>query len=272
MAIRYFTLLLCLVLLGKYAISQTDSSHLKWDILPNTHLVKLFTADTRAHRLSLHKPWGNNGYVGSMGGIFPVAKIYNNQRAFQVSVASTVYTTLQRWVNRGILVNIDFFVDIYGDYKINNNWAIRGAIGHTSQHLSDDAMIAGNMPINYTRDYGQLFGIYNTKHFSCHAGITLNTNLKTTKDYGVVLMPQFGFEHSPINWKTNSSLYYAADIKFRGEHNYGTIQNIQVGYKYNKSLQHTFRFCVNYTSGYEERGQFYTQKRNFMQTGVYFDF
>lgn len=254
---------------------SADSSALKWTMLPDTHIVPLFTADSRAHRLSIQKPFNDNGYIGSMGGIFPVFSVTNNKSVFQLSAASTVYTTLRRWTDRGRLINIDFFVDIFGDLKLSETWAMRGGIGHTSQHLSDDAVVdEGKNPINYTRDYGQLFGVYNSVlyNFRAYAGLTFNTNFKTTSSLGPILIPQIGWEHSVIKWKKHNSMYYAFDIKWRGELNYRTIQNYQIGYKYSVPFKHTFRFAINHSRGLDERGQFYTQTRNFSTFGFFFDF
>jgi hypothetical protein len=269
------TLLITLIVCHCVGFAQTDSAQIKWSILPTNHLVPLFTADSRAHRLSLQKPFTDNGYIGSMGGIFPVVTVSKNNKAFQLSVASTVYTTLRKWTDRGRLLNIDFFVDFFGDVKLNEHWALRTSIGHTSQHLSDDAIIdEGKKPINYTRDYAQFFGDYQNPRyrFRVYGGLTYNGNFKTTKSYGVVLMPQIGFEHSPIKWLLHNYLYYAADIKFRGENNYKTIQNYQIGYKYSIEKIRAFRFALNYSRGLDERGQFYTQTRNFATLGIFFDF
>lgn len=254
---------------------SADSTKLQWTMLPEKHLVPLFTADSRAHRLSIQKPLNDNGYIGSMGGIFPVFSAGNHKRTFQFSAASTVYTTLRRWTDRGRLINVDFFVDFFGDLKLNEQWALRGGIGHTSQHLSDDAVVdEGARPINYTRDYGQLFGVYTHAkyNFRAYAGLTFNTNFKTTRSLGPILIPQIGWEHSPVKWKTNNFLYYAFDIKWRGELNYRTIQNYQLGYKYTIPYKHSLRFAINHSRGLDERGQFYTQTRNFTTFGFFFDF
>jgi hypothetical protein len=266
--------LLCIAFLSIKGFAQQDSTRLKWDILPDKHIVPLFTADSRAHRLSIQKPFNDNGYIGSMGGVFPVVSLSKGNRALQLSTASTLYTTLTRWTNRGRLLNVDFFVDIFLDLKLNDHWALRSGIGHTSQHLSDDAIQENYVPIQYTRDYGQLFGVYTHERLRllCYGGWIFNTNLKTNINYGAVSMFQLGFEHAPVKWFDNNYMYYAADIKFRGERDYTTIRNVQVGYKYARPGKHVFRFAFNYCSGMDERGQFYTQNRDFTTIGTYFDF
>jgi hypothetical protein len=256
------------------SFAQTQDSIPKWTILPESHIVPLFTADSRAHRLSIQKPISDNGYIASMGGIFPIFSREKNKRIIQFSGASTVYTTLRRWTDRGRLINIDFFVDLYLDFKLNDHWAIRTGAGHTSQHLSDDAIQDGLKQINYTRDYGQVFGVYSLPQyrFFCYGGWIFNNSFKTTSNMSPVSMFQFGFEHSPLKWFDNNYLYYAADIKFRGEMNYKTIQNYQLGYKYARPGKHTLRGAINYSTGLDERGQFYTQYRELLTTGVFLDF
>lgn len=265
---------ICLFWGSAKTMAQQDSSSKKWEILPDRHIVPLFTADARAHRISLQKPLNDNGYIGSMGGIFPLVSFTKNKRTLQFSAATTAYTTLRKWTNRGRLVNVDFFVDFYLDLKLNTHWALRSGIGHTSQHLTDDAIQEGLVPIQYTRDYGQLFGVYtSTKHrLLCYGGWIFNGNLKTNVNMGSVSMFELGFEHAPLKWFENNYLYYAADVKFRGESDYRTIQNYQVGYKYAHAGKHTFRFAAGYTTGMDERGQFYTQTRDFASLGMFFDF
>jgi hypothetical protein len=253
---------------------ESDSLLRTWKILPDTHIVPLFTADSRSHRLSIQKPFNDNGYIGSMGGIFPVVSTTKNNRTLQLSAASTVYTTLRRWTDRGRLINIDFFVDIFFDVRFNKHWALRTGVGHTSQHFSDDAIQDGLRPINYTRDYGQVFGVYTSAsgRFLAYGGWIFNHSFKTTRNLSPISIFQLGFEHSPVKWLDNNYLFYGADIKFRGENDYRTIRNYQAGYKYARPGKHTLRCAVNYSTGLDERGQFYTSNRDLLTLGLFFDF
>lgn len=261
--------------LGAFScIAQTDSSTFRWKFLPESHLVPIFTADARSHHLSIAKPTNDNGYNASMGGVFPLIAYNRKEQSVQFSAASTLYTTLRRWTDHGLVVNADYFVDFFLDFKLNKHWTIRSGIGHTSQHLVDDAIQAGMAPIQYTRDYSQLFGVYTNQRYQLmtYGGMVRNDNLKTNKDFGIVWMFQLGFEHAPIHWFEKNFIYYAADWKFRGESNYQTIQNYQIGYRYGNWGQHVFRFAAVYTTGMDERGQFYQNKRDFFSMGTYFDF
>lgn len=249
-----------------------DSAKLQWNLMPDTHLVSLFTADSRAHRMSLQKPFDDNGYIFSMGGIFPIVGVKYKKRAVQLSAATSIYSTLKRWTNRGLVENVDFFVDLYVDIYLNPTWAIRTGAGHTSQHLSDDALIAGLTPINYVRDYSQLFVVRKSRHGMVYAGLYYNDNFKTTVDLSPKIMYEIGFEQSVLRWFNYNALYLAADIKFRGEVDYKTSQQYQLGYKYHVPGRKAMRVALSHSRGMEDRGQFYTQTRSMVTMGVFLDF
>ncbi len=268
---------LCFLLFGFLLRSQAQQQELtkyKWEILPTTHLVPLYTADSRAHRLSIQKPFDSRGYIGSMGGIFPLASLSNGKQKLQFSAASSVYTTLKRWDSRGQLVNIDFFVDVFIDLELNKHFSLRSGAGHTSQHLSDDALQAGLVPINFVRDYYQAFVNYKNAqyHLFTYGGIIYNHNFKTTADISGMSILQLGLEHSPINWGTCNFIYYAGDIKFREESNFGNSLNLQLGYKYATENSRVFRLAVNYFNGLSEVGQTYRQLNEQATISLYFDF
>lgn len=258
----------------KSKAQQPINQKYQYELLPQKHIVPLYTADSRAHRLSIQKPFDSRGYIGSMGGIFPVVSITNTKQKLQFSVASTLYTTLNRWTNRGQVVNVDFFVDLFLDFQLNENFSLRSGMGHTSQHLSDDALQAGLVPINYVRDYYQVFVNYknNTYRFFTYGGITYNHNFKTTADISGFSILQVGLEHSPIKWGNHNFIYYAADFKFRQESNFASTTNFQLGYKYALENSHVFRLAINQFNGITEIGQNYKQSATFNTVGLYFDF
>lgn len=274
---RYFiwSVVLLLFPASMLAVQPADSARgKKTEIMPVTHLVGLFTADTRAHRFNFVKTDYGHEFVAGIGGVFPVLRIAGEKRKYQFSVASTLYTTLYRWNLRGRLVNADFFVDFFFDIRWNERWAIRTGTGHTSHHLSDDAVIdLKRTAINYLRDYFQAFACYTTANGLLHVygGPILNANFKTTENLSPKLMLQTGFEQAFMR-KGDRAFYLAADIKFRGEFNFATTHNLQLGYRYGNTHGRVFRLALNRTAGYEERGQFYTEQRTISSMGIYLDF
>ncbi|MBC7382609.1 MAG: DUF1207 domain-containing protein [Bacteroidia bacterium] len=244
-------------------------------MLPNKKLVPLFTADARAHRLSIQKILENNSYLASMGGIFPIIQVQRKNKALQLCMAGTTYIGLKRYINHGSVVNTDFFVDIYADAKISDHFLMRLGTGHTSQHLSDDAIVNGGIFTNYARDYHQLFGIYKNNKYRLfvYGGGLFNYNFKVdTIDISNKFLFQFGFEHVPFKLGSNQYIFYAADFKWREELNYRSTQHYQFGYKYQKNGLRALRIAYNYSTGVEERGQFYKQNITFSSIGLYLDF
>lgn len=261
--------------------STTDDTigNYRFTLMPEKHLIPLFTADSRTHRLSICNVLGSREFIGGMGGVFPVFNIGNKKnQVLEFSVASTLYTTLTRYQIGGALLNTDFFVDLFLDAKLNDRFFLRSGAGHTSQHLSDDG-VKRYSPINYVRDYFQLFGVYQfpKQNGMIYGGIVFNHNLKVTDatnayDLSNTPMYQFGFEHVPFQICKYGYLYWAGDIKFRGEVNYGSTKNIQAGVKWMNENKKTIRLAANYGWGYDERGQFYFQTREYFYLGLYFDF
>lgn len=253
-----------------------DSTQIKWGVLPQKKLSPIFTADARAHRISIQRVLGNNSYLGSMGGIFPLILVQKNNQALQLCAAASTYLTLKRSINHGSVENIDFFADVYLDAKITESFFLRLGTGHTSQHLSDDAINKGAAFANYARDYHQLFGIYknNKYRFFAYSGIVFNYNFKTMPGINISNTPiiQFGFEHTPFTFGKAQSVYYAADFKLHGELNYQSAHHVQLGYRVQKKELKALRIAFDYSAGLEERGQYYTQTRNFTSLGIYLDF
>ncbi len=253
-----------------------DSAQVKWGALPQKKLVPLFTGDARAHRISIQRVLGNNSYQGSMGGIFPLIQVQKNKNVLQLCAAATTYLTLKRSINHGSLENIDFFADVYLDAKVTDYFFLRLGTGHTSQHLSDDAINKGAPFANYARDYHQLFGIYKNKKydFFVYSGIVFNYNFKTQAGINISNTPiiQFGFEHTPVRINKIHSVYYAGDFKLHGELNYQGSQHVQLGYRFQKKELKVFRIAWDYSAGLEERGQYYKQSRNFSSIGIYLEF
>lgn len=244
------------------------------EFLPKGKLVPTFTADTRAHRLGAARNFDEHSYNVSMGGIFPVYEFGNTHYKIQVSAAGSTYLTLVKNTVGGSVQNIDFFGDGFVDLNFHRYWTYRIGMGHSSQHLSDDAIVAGNPFKNYAKDYFQLTAIFQFPryHINTYGGLYYNYNFKTNTDISGKLLFQFGFEHAPFKLSPKAQLYYAGDIKIREENDYAFTTNLQVGYKLVNSLGKTLRLALNYTSGTDERGYYQPANRNFAHAGIYLDF
>ena len=247
-----------------------------YTFLPSQHLMPILSANSTAHRISIFKITENGCYIASMGGVFPLASASYKKRIFQLSIASSLYTQLLKSPGHLEVINADFFADIYFDIAVSKNIIIRFGKGHTSQHLVDDAIEILNYTksINYVRDYYSLFCMYKSDALkgNFYIGTYYNYNFKIPYDISNTMIYEAGIENSPIRLLKSTFIFWGLDIKLRGELNYGTSQNYQLGIKYDNLYGRTIRFAVNHRAGFEERGQFYNQKNKFNSIGIYFDF
>ncbi|MCF8255554.1 MAG: hypothetical protein K9H61_11520 [Bacteroidia bacterium] len=246
----------------------------RFEPIPEKKIIPLFTADPRAHRLSFERNLDETSYGVSMGGIFPFLNYKKGEITVQTSISGSTYLTLARKKQAGSVNNIDFFGDFWLDISLPKNWALRFGTGHTSQHLSDDAIIAGNPFKNYARDYHQILVVHQLKsvRILSYGGVLYNYNFKTDKDISGKFQFQLGFEHSPIHLGKQQYFYYAGDIKWREELNFASTLNLQLGYKLVTNTARAFRFAINHTIGKDERGYYQPSNRNFTHLGIFFDF
>ncbi len=243
------------------------------------HLVPIYAADTRAHRLSLQRSFNSSEYIGSMGGQFSLYNLEKGRHKFQFELAGTTYLGLLRSINHGSVINTDYFVDVFLNYQFNRNWAVRFGTGHTSQHLSDDAIVNANYQFrNYARDYHQIgvsyIGERNKFHF--YNNFIYNYNFKTDTDISGKLTIQPGFELN-INQvffkqENPSGFSIGVDAKFRGELNYKSTRNLQFAYQFAHVQPQKLKLVLNFTGGADERGQFYESSRSLIRAGIYAEY
>lgn len=267
--------ILLLLVLPFLKTAPEDSGSLRISALPESKFVAPFTSDTRANRLSFQRNLDETSYTASMGGIFPVFNLSKGKFKSQLSVAGSTYLTLARQNGAGSVKNVDFFGDLFYDIQLSKISVLRLGTGHSSQHLSDDAIVAGAAFKNYAKDYHQILYILRLQRqqLQAYGGIYYNYNFKTQGDISGKAMMQLGLEHSPF-FKLNflRQIYYAVDIKLRQEFDYAHTLNVQLGYKIMNEQGKTMRLAMDYTSGTDERGYYQPAKRDFAHLGIYFDF
>ena len=256
----------------------------EFSLLPMRHLFPVWSANSTAHRISASKIIENSNYIGSMGGVFPLILATQDEKAVQVSIASTLYTELDRPPKHLQVINVDFFVDLFVDLRVNESLLLRSGFGHTSQHLTDDAfeLLGYGHSINYLRDYFQLFGMFKTEAIKgfVYGGAYYNYKFKTQAagkydvpdDAPNPMIYEIGTEITPFQVEASTFVYAGFDIKVRGEANFGASQNYQIGIKHVNEFGRTIRFAFNHRAGLEERGQFFVLHNTFNTFSLYFDF
>jgi hypothetical protein len=268
------TIYIFLWLLQPLVVFAGDTICTKWFVLPQPKLVETFTADSRANRTSIARNFDENSYNASMGGILPIIGVKQGKFNGQLSAAGSTYLTLKRANGGGSVVNTDFFAEVFLDAILSKYYYLRLGTGHSSQHLSDDAIIGGLSFSNYAKDYHTVGLIYKRSawHLQAYSLAHYIYNFKTTTDISGKWLFQFGFEHAPFHLNKTMHLYYAGDIKFKEELNFEPTLNIQAGLRMGKENSQALRLAIDQTWGKEERGSFMYNTRNFARIGLYLDF
>lgn len=250
-----------------YAMGDSST----WKGFPQEKWVTPLTANSRTSRLSFARNFDQNSYTASMGGIFPILNFKRKKIAAQLSASGATWITLLRQEQAGFVINTDFFGELWIDWRFRQNWYIRTGTGHSSQHLSDDALEMRLPYSNYAKDYHWAGLIYqNNTTLQLYGMAYYNYNFKTQTDISGQWLLEAGFEHSPFK-KWGKGLYYAANIKFKQELDFAETLNFQVGYKLGNPQESCLRICFDQTWGSEERGSFMYNNRNFGRVGIYLD-
>ena len=255
------------------AFGQDSSLSLSW--LPDQLMMPAFTANSTAHGVSLTRILKNNQYIGGMGSMVPVVTATIHGHEVQFSFGGTVYTQILRSRNHLEVVNVDFYVDVLADYRLDEERILRFGYGHTSQHFVDDAfeILGYGHSINYVRDYFQSFLLQRIAAINgyVYGGVLYHYRFKIPQPGAHHWLLEVGGEGLNEEIAKNLFVYLAADIKFREESGYATTQNYQLGLRLRGST-HSLRLALGHRTGIEERGQFYNQRVHWNTLGFFFDF
>lgn len=264
----------CVFLLAADESARGGKSASFLTLLPEKKFIPSFTASGTEHRISYNKQLTRGIFIGSMGGIFPVATVQYNDVLCQISAAGSVYTSLQNAGVKFKVTTVDFYADIFFDFPISDESVIRFGWGHTSHHLADDAMVQQVDPINYARDYYDLFFIRTIEHINgfAYGGLYWSYSFLINRNIGRKILPEVGAEATIVSLTHSVAAYSAVDFKFRGELNYGATQSYQIGIKSENAGFRALRVAYTFRTGVEDRGQFYYLRSTLHTVGVFFDF
>lgn len=248
-------------------VSASDTTGVRF--LPGARLAPLFSADTRAHRTYLQSNLENRTFYFAMGTQFPVLQ-YKNR--FQLLVGTSAHATMRRTGIKNAVLNTDYYVDLVADIKLMKYLYIRSAIGHTSHHLSDDGVTLGYINNNYQRDYISAHALFNYENvYMLYGGVSYSTVFRATVTQTPKTMFQFGADVALFGSRKAGYVFIAFDTKWKEEVSFGSTSNTMIGYRYINPNFQTFRFVLQNTAGYDERGQFYNSKVNIVSLALQFE-
>ncbi|MFN4084016.1 MAG: DUF1207 domain-containing protein [Bacteroidia bacterium] len=274
-------LVILTVLFSIISSANADSIYFKFIALPPTHIIPVFTPDARAHQSSaLYTNKDNvNEIINSFGGVFPLVKVKSKYLVGQLSLAGTVYSTLITKFKSGYTLNNDYHVDIFFDVSLTRNFKMRLGSGHQSHHLSDDAIRRqiNTTVINYVKDYFITGLVYVSDEETIYGLLHYFHSFKSNdtekgKNFSGMIMLQGGIEKNVYRFNKYINAYAGLDVKLRQELNFGSTQNLQAGIKWQNNNLRNIRFVINFISGYDERGQYYKQIRNLVNSGIILQF
>jgi hypothetical protein len=264
-----------ILLLWNILTAQEKNSSYSVQLLPEEKLVQPWSADPTAHRISGIKSFSTELFYAGFGGVLPAVTLRMDSLLFQASVAATVYSSLTFSTEHIFALTTDYFVDGFFDTKINHQWILRLGFGHTSHHLTDDAprKYAGITSLNYARDYVSAGAVYSLPKQSSFMYVMAyyNFRFKISPEQYKVFTIQSGGEVSLFQWSQSCQAYAGVDLKLRGELNFGSTQNLQIGIKFTGGHGQTIRIAMNYRSGLEDRGQFYSNRAEYFGAGWYIE-
>jgi hypothetical protein len=257
-----------------------NKDSISFKLISAQRIFPVLSSNATEHRISAGKILGGKELIGSMGGVFPVINLSHKEKIFQFSIASTLYTHLNKPPVGLQVINADFFVDLYFDLQLNRSMLFRIGPGHTSQHLTDDSfeILGYTQSRNYVRDYWQFFALYkfNKLRSFAYGGIFYHYNFiisdRPTPQIAGTCIWQTGIQSDIYRFNDMIKIYAGGDVKFRGELDFNNSFNIQSGIAIHNKSDRTLRLAYNYRGGYEERGQFYDQKNTFHSISLYLDF
>ncbi|MFN9520180.1 MAG: DUF1207 domain-containing protein [Bacteroidota bacterium] len=245
-------------------VSSADSTG--FHFLPGSRMAPLLSADSRAHRTYLQSTMENRTFYFGIGTQLPVLQ-YNNR--FQLLVGTSAHATMRRTSIKNAVLNTDYYLDIVADIKLMKYLYLRSSIGHTSHHLSDDGVSLGYVNNNYQRDYISVHALFNYDNvYTLYGGVCYNTVFRATVTQTPKSMVQFGADVALFGSRKAGYIFVAFDTKWKEEVNFGRTTNALIGYRYFNSTNQAFRFVLQNTSGYDERGQFYNSKVNIVSLAL----
>lgn len=240
-------------------------------LLPAGHLVQDFVADGTAHRFSAYQMFSPRAVHVSVGGIFPLVDYMIGNLPIQLSTGASIHARLDPERSIAVLSN-EFAVDFFLlDVQLTDDVIVRTGMGHASHHLSDGVSRDSTVqPVDYSRDDFQLFMIHPVSGFSgqIYAGFRYSYAHVINQPIHKPLSLQFGTHIHPWSFSRGFSVYIGLDVKLRQELSYGTSQRYEFGLQYKSAEGRALRLGLSYSGGFEERGQFFGERRSEAGIGI----
>lgn len=237
---------------------------------PRDRMVRLFVADGMAHRFAAAKVLENRQVKGSVGSVIPVLETDYLGFMLQASIGASVHTQLD--LSQSIsIISTEFLVDFFLlDARLDEQTILRIGMGHTSHHLGDNAFatLQRVKPLDYSRDYIQLFVVRELAPVRLYSGASYAYNFVVDTPLRKPWWMQVGIDGDLMAIADGFNLYAGCDFKVRQEVNFGSTQRYELGIRWPSEYGRHLRLAWAYQTGYDERGQFFSDRVRWNTIGV----
>ena len=241
-------------------------------LFPDEEFIRSFSADARAHRMSVENILFSKDLRASMGAKVPVFGINLDGTTAQTSLGASVHFELHP-VGQAQIVSNDYYIDfLILDVLLMKGHFARFVMGHTSHHLSDNwyERLQFSTSVRYSRDYVKVFYIYDCDRASqYYLGVDYAYIFTIGQKIAKPWTFQAGGEIELAKIYDSIRLYGAADSKIRQESQFAATTTVQIGAKMPMRQFQSIRLAYQYRFGLDERGQFFPQHRRLHTIGLY---
>lgn len=223
-----------------------------------------------AHRFGAAKLFGNRQFRGSIGSTIPVISSDYLGLPAQASIGASVHAQLD--LSQSIsLISTEFIVDFFLlDAQLGGNTVVRVGVSHTSHHLGDNAFarIQGSKPLDYSRDYLQMFLVRSYVHVRFYAGTQYAYNFVIDTPVRKPWWLQAGFDGEVFSFQPGFKVYAGYDIKFRQESHFASTQRFELGLLWPSDNGRSLRLSLAHQAELDERGQFFSDHVQWNSVGL----
>jgi hypothetical protein len=251
--------------------SASGQDEVAVDFFPATKVFPRFTADALQHTISLAKVAENSEWMGTVGAEVPIIEIATGSYTVQAGLAVSTFNGLIRPPGHLMVYTIDYRVDFPLDVRLGA-LALRTGLGHISSHFADDGIeMLGRSSIQVIRDFVKAGAAYDVPWIGGFVYADVDWIYHIVPNRSKNWQFQVGGEAGDVLIGGVARLYGAVDIKAKQHVGWGTTQSYQVGVRLFIKRNLPLRLAYTYRTGFDERGQFFDQKKSMNLFGVYLE-
>ena len=255
----------------------------KFDIFPSELLIQPFTANTLKPKLGFEFKTNINELELNIGNTMDIFHFnYDENTNLSFGTDLYTYTLLRSQSDFHFPVDaVDYLFGFNFGYRTflnDNEMGARLRISHISAHFVDghydkenEIWKDGREPIVYSREFFELISYYRFDDLRLYAGLTYIFSIDPA-DIGKDQY-QLGIEYFANNLISSSLIpYLAYDFRLLNIVQYTGNNSLEAGIKYGYSEGRGISFFIRYYNGYNQHGEYFNLKEDFIALGFNLDY